>query len=310
MHVLVTGASGLVGTALVPALTADGHKVTRLVRTTAQYGRAEIPWDPATQSIATPALEGLDAVVHLAGENIAAGRWTPAKKARVYNSRVQGTRLLCDALAQLVHPPQVLVSASAIGYYGDRGDRVMRDTSPPGSGFLAEVCQAWEAAAAPAVERGIRVVFLRLGMVLSRAGGALAPMLTPFRLGLGGVLGPGTQYISWIAIDDVVGVIQHALQTKALQGPVNAVAPQAVTNRDFTTTLGKVLRRPTRFAMPAFAARLAFGDMADALLLASTRVEPARLTATGYTFRYPTLEAALRHLLGKTATAQAPHGAA
>lgn len=298
MHVLVTGASGLVGTALVPFLTAGGHQVTRLVRATPHYGQAEIPWDPEAHSIATPALEGLDAVVHLAGENIAQGRWTPEKKARILRSRVQGTRVLCEALAQLVRPPKVLVCASAIGYYGDRGARVMLETSAPGQGFLADVCQAWEAAAAPALQRGIRVVFLRLGMVLSRAGGALAKMLPPFQLGVGGIVGSGTQYMSWIAIDDVLGAINHALQTEALQGPVNAVAPQAVTNREFTTTLGKVLKRWTKVPLPAFAARLAFGEMADALLLASTRVEPACLLATGYSFRYPDLTGALQHLLG------------
>lgn len=304
MHVLVSGASGLVGSALVPFLTAGGHQVSHLVRRPSPASAADIPWDPATRTIGTPALEGLDAVVHLAGENIATGRWTAAKKARIYVSRVEGTRLLCEALAQLVHPPKVLICASAIGYYGDRGARVLRETSAPGDGFLAEVCQAWEAATSPAVERGIRVVFLRLGMVLSRAGGALAQLLRPFQLGLGGVLGPGTQYMSWIAIDDVLGAIQHILHTDTLRGPVNAVAPQAVTNRDFTSTLGTVLKRPTLVPMPAFAARLLFGEMADALLLASTRVEPARLQATGFTFAYPELAGALRHLLGVAAPPQ------
>jgi hypothetical protein len=236
--------------------------------------------------------------VHLAGDNIASGRWTAAKKVSIRSSRVQGTTVLCEALAQLVKPPKVLLSASAIGYYGDRGETTLREASPPGTGFLAEVCQAWEAATAPAVQRGIRVVHLRFGIVLSPAGGVLAKLLTPFRLGLGGVVGTGKQYMSWIALDDVLGVIQHALNTETIQGPVNVVAPQPVTNQEFTTTLGKVLRRPTRLPLPAFAAHLLFGEMADALLLASTRVMPARLVASEYTFRHPALEAALQRLLG------------
>lgn len=296
MHVLVTGASGFIGSALVPVLTTRGHAVTRLVRSTPRPGQAEIPWDPAAHSIGTPALEGLDAVVHLAGETIAQ-RWTAEKKARIRDSRVQGTRLLCEALAQLVTPPKVLLCASAIGYYGDRGESILREESTPGTGFLAEVCQAWEAAAEPAVQRGVRVVHLRQGVVLSPAGGALAQMLPPFRLGMGGVVGSGKQYISWVALDDVLGAMQHALLTETLAGPVNVVAPQAVTNHEFTKTLGQVLGRPTVIPLPAFAARLAFGEMADALLLASTHVVPARLQASGYTFQYPTLEGALRHLL-------------
>jgi uncharacterized protein (TIGR01777 family) len=302
MHVLVSGASGLIGSALVPTLIAGGHTVTRLVRSTPRPGQADIPWNPAARSIGTPALEGLDAVVHLAGDNIASGRWTAAKKTSIRNSRVQGTTVLCEALAQLVTPPTVLLSASAIGYYGVRGETILREESPPGTGFLAEVCQVWEAATAPAAQRGIRVVHLRFGMVLSPAGGALAKMLTPFRLGLGGVIGTGKQYMSWIALDDVLGAIHHALHTEALQGPVNVVAPSAVTNREFTMTLGKVLRRPTWLPLPAFAARLMFGEMADALLLASTRVTPARLVASGYTFQYPELEKALQHLLGTPQT--------
>ena len=302
MHVLVTGASGLIGSALVPVLTAGGHAVTRLVRSTPRPGQAEVPWNPAARSIATPALEGFDAVVHLAGESLAE-RWTAEKKARIRDSRVQGTRLLCDALAQLVRPPKVLLCASAVGYYGDRGESILREESAPGTGFLTEVCQAWEAAAAPAVQRGVRVVHLRFGVVLSPAGGALAQMLPPFRRGMGGVVGSGKQYISWIALDDVLGSIQHVLSTETLDGPVNVVAPHPVTNHDFTKTLGNVLGRPTVVPLPAFAARLAFGELADALLLASTRVVPARLQASGYTFQYPELEGALRHLLGKETAA-------
>jgi uncharacterized protein (TIGR01777 family) len=303
MHVLVTGSTGLVGSALVPFLTTGGHQVTRLVRSTPRSGADEVQWDPARGSVATPGLEGADAVVHLAGENIASGRWTDEKKARIRDSRVRGTRVLCEALAELAEPPKVLVSASAIGYYGDRGDRVLREDSPPGDDFLAEVCRGWEDATQPARQRGIRVVNLRLGMVLSPAGGALGKMLMPFKLGLGGIIGSGEQYMSWIALDDVIGAIYHALITEGLQGPVNAVAPQPVTNREFTRTLGRVLGRPTLFPLPAFVARTVFGEMADALLLASTRVDAARLRETDYAFRFAELESALRHLLGKTRAA-------
>ena len=237
--------------------------------------------------------------MHLAGENIAVRRWTPAQKARIRDSRVQGTRLLAQSLARLQQPPTVMVCASAIGFYGDRGEELLTEGSAPGSGFLTDTCRAWEAAAQPASEKDIRVVNLRLGVVLSPGGGALAKMLLPFRLGVGGKIGSGRQYMSWIEIDDVVGVIHYALTTDELRGPVNAVAPNPVTNREFTKTLGRVLSRPTIFPMPAFAARLAFGEMADELLLASTRVKPARLQNSGYYFRHPRLEDALRHLLGK-----------
>jgi hypothetical protein len=272
--------------------------VARLVRALPTAG-GDIPWDPAAGRLDPARLEGLDAVVHLAGENIA-GRWTAAKKARIRSSRVEGTRLLAEALAGLKRPPKTLLCASAIGYYGDRGAELLREESPAGTGFLAEVCREWEAAARPAAEKGLRVVHLRIGVVLSPAGGALARMLMPFKLGLGGRIGSGSQFMSWIASDDLSGVIRHALTTESLRGPVNAVAPQAVTNLEFTQTLGRVLRRPTPFPMPAFAARLAFGEMAEALLLASARVEPTRLVASGYRFRAPELEGALRHLLGKS----------
>lgn len=299
MKVLVTGASGLVGSALVPLLTAGGHTVARLVRSPPRPSVAEVQWNPETGIREIASLEGMDAVVHLAGENIAGGRWTAERKARIRDSRVTGTRTLCETLARLARPPKVLVSASAIGYYGDRGGEVLRETSAPGLGFLPEVCRAWEEATEPAAQKGIRVVLLRIGVVLSPAGGALAKMLFPFKLGAGGIIGSGQQYMSWIGLDDIIGAIHHTLMTDALQGPVNVVAPRPVTNRDFTKTLGRVLGRPTLFPLPAFAARLAFGEMADALLLASTRVEPARLMAANYAFRHPDLEGALRHLLGK-----------
>lgn len=299
MKVLLSGSSGLVGSALVPFLTSGGHQVVRLVRSQPRAEGSEVRWDPEAGDIDAAGLKGLDAAVHLAGESIAAGRWTAAKKARILESRVKGTRLIAEALAGLEQPPKVLVSASAIGYYGDRGEETLREESGSGSAFLSEVCRQWEAATEPATAAGIRVVNLRFGIILSLAGGALPRLLTPFRLGVGGRLGSGRQFMSWIAIDDVIGVILHALTTEALRGPVNAVVPQPVTNREFTKTLGRVLGRPTLFPLPAFAARLALGEMADELLLASQRVESARLTASGYQFRFPDLESALRHLLGK-----------
>ncbi len=299
MHVVVTGSTGLIGSALVSFLTTEGHRVTRLMRSTPRPGAAEVPWAPEAGSVAVPGLEGAEAVVHLAGENIATGRWTAAKKARIRDSRVQGTRVLCEALTQLAEPPKVLVSASAIGYYGDRGPEILPETSRPGQDFLARVCRDWEAAIEPAAQCGIRVVLLRIGVVLSPTGGALGKMLGPFSLGIGGIIGTGQQYLSWIAIDDVVSAISHAIGTETLAGPVNVVAPHPVTNREFTKTLGRVLRRPTLLPMPALVARLGLGEMAEALLLASTRVEPGRLHNTGFTFGYPELEGALRHLLGK-----------
>jgi len=297
MKILITGATGLVGSELVLFLSTQGHETLRLVRKDPKKG--EVRWDPSSGTIDSTSLEGLDAVVHLAGENIASRRWSQAQKDRIRNSRVDGTRLLSQALAGLSNPPKAFVSASAIGYYGDRGEEFLNEDSKPGAGFLAEVCKGWEAATAPAVEKGIRVVNLRFGIILSPKGGPLAKMLTPFKMGVGGVIGSGNQYMSWISIDDAIGAIYHALQERTLEGPINAVSPQPVTNREFTKTLGKVLRRPTILPMPAFAARLAFGEMADELLLSSARVEPTRLNESGYRFRTPTLEGALRHVLGK-----------
>ena len=300
MKVLVSGASGLVGSALVPFLTTGGHSVSRLVRKDrANLGDCEVAWSPAAGTIDRAGLEGFDAVVHLAGENIASRRWTPERKRRIRDSRVKGTRLLCEALTQCAQPPKVFVGASAIGYYGDRGNEALTEESEAGEGFLAEVCRDWEAATAGLTDTGIRTALLRVGIVLSPAGGALKKMLLPFQLGLGGVIGAGTQYMSGIALDDVVGAIQHVITNDEVSGPINAVCPQAVTNREYTRTLGRVLGRPTFFPVPAFAARLALGEMADALLLASTRVEPRVLMQTGYEFRYPTLESVLRHVLGK-----------
>jgi uncharacterized protein (TIGR01777 family) len=300
LSVVVSGASGLIGSSLLPFLTTGGHRVVPMVRSVRSSGGAPgVRWDPAAKVIDRTGLERVDAVVHLAGESIASGRWTPERKARIRSSRVDGTRLLCETLATLDARPRVLVCASAIGFYGDRGDATLDESTPRGRGFLADVCAEWEAATAPARAAGIRVVHLRFGVVLTPAGGALQRMLLPFRLGAGGVVGSGEQYMSWIAIDDAVGAIHHALVTPALEGPVNAVAPTAATNREFTRALGRVLRRPTIVPMPAVMARLAFGEMADALLLASTRVVPRRLSESGYAFREPDLDTALAHLLGR-----------
>jgi len=301
MHVVVSGSRGLVGAALVPFLTADGHRVTRLVRRTAAKPD-EAAWDPVRDAVDASRLDGADGVVHLAGENIAAGRWTSARKAEIRRSRVDGTRTLCEALARLPHPPKILVSASAIGLYGDRGAEVLTEKSAPGTGFLADVCREWEAATGPASRAGIRVVNLRFGMILSPRGGALRKLLLPFRLGMGGRIGSGEQFVSWIVLDDAIRLLHHVLYEETVRGPVNAVAPAPVTNAEFARTLARILRRPTLLPVPAFAARLAFGEMADALLLASARVIPARLRAWGYRFRFPELEAALRHTLGRVET--------
>jgi hypothetical protein len=300
MNVLVSGATGLIGSALAPFLSTLGHDVRRLVRSGPAKGGNEVFWDPARGTIDAGALDGLDAVVHLAGENIAGGRWTEKQKGRIRDSRVQGTRLLCQTLAGLKQPPRTLICASAIGYYGDRGDELLAENSTSGANFLAEVCRQWEQAAEPAVKAGLRVVHLRFGVVLSAGGGALAKMLLPLRLGVGGRIGSGRQYMSWITLDDAVGAIGHALITDSLRGPVNAVTPHPVTNLEFTKTLGKVLSRPTILPLPAAAARLVLGQMADELLLASARVVPTRLLESGYAFRFPQLEPALRHVLGKT----------
>ncbi len=297
MKVLVTGASGFVGSALVPVLANEGHSVVRLVRTAPAPGRGDVSWDPARGTVDLGALEGLDAAIHLAGANIAASRWTPEVKRQIRESRVGGTRLLCESLARLERPPKVLVCASAVGYYGDGGRAVLREDRPAGTGFLAQVCREWEAASEPAGRKGVRVVRLRIGMVLSPRGGALPRMLGIFRAGLGGRVGSGEQYVSWIALDDLVGAVDHAIRTGTLEGPVNAVAPNPVTNAEFAKTLGRVLGRPAVVPAPAFAVRLALGEMADGLLLASARVEPGRLLLSGYRFRHPELEGALRDLL-------------
>jgi hypothetical protein len=301
LTILVSGATGLIGQALIAFLTTGGHRVRRLVRSRA--GPDDILWEPAARRLERSALEGIDAVVHLAGEPIAAGRWTPERRRRILESRIQGTTLLSEALAGLRRPPRVMISASAIGVYGDHGADVLTEATQIHSGqearFVEQVGHAWEAATAEAERAGIRVVRIRIGVVLSPAGGALARMLPPFRAGLGGRLGSGQQYMSWLSIDDLIGVIHHALMTESLRGPVNATAPEPVSNAEFTRTLGEVLARPTLVPVPAAALRLLFGEMADDLLLASARVLPECLRATGYPFRHPVLRQALRHVLGR-----------
>jgi uncharacterized protein (TIGR01777 family) len=297
-RIVVTGSSGLVGRRLIAEVESAGGQVHRLVRSASDQPRS-FAWDPMGGTVDATAFAGCDAVVHLAGEGIADKRWNDAQMQKIRDSRVIGTRTLVQALTALVEKPKVLVCASAIGFYGDRGSSELTEESTAGEGFLAEVCQAWEAEAKPAADAGIRVVHLRIGVVLSADGGALAKMLPPFKLGAGGVLGSGKQYMSWIDRDDLVGIIRFAIAQEGLSGPVNAVAPVAATNREFTKTLGRVLGRPTIFPVPAPAARLAFGKMADALLLASTRVVPTKLQQAGYGYQFPDLAGSLRHQLGR-----------
>ncbi len=298
LRVAVGGASGLVGSALATHLAGRGHQVVRLVRHPPQIPASEICWNPAGGEIDAPALEGLDAVVHLGGENIAGGRWTEARKAAIRDSRVASTRLLSDTVAGLTQPPRTFVCASATGYYGDRGDQLLTEDSAPGQGFLPQVCQAWEAGTEAARQASLRVVNLRIGIVLTPKGGALARMLPPFRMGLGGVVGNGRQYMSWIALSDLVRAIDFLLLAEDVSGPINAVAPQPVTNREFTRTLGRVLRRPTLLPLPRLVVRMLFGEMGQALLLEGHRVLPAKLEQAGFSFLHPRLEDALRCELG------------
>jgi uncharacterized protein (TIGR01777 family) len=298
LRILVSGASGLIGSALVPELRRDGHTVSALVRR--EPGRGEIRWDPDSGRLDRAELEGFDAVVHLAGENIGA-RWTAGRKRRIRESRIKGTRLLSEALAALRRPPRVLLSASAVGIYGNRGDEVLTEASRSGDpqDFLVSVGLEWEAAADPARAAGIRVAHTRFGVVLSPAGGALQRLLLPFRMGVGGRLGSGSQWMSWIGIPDAVAALRHIIGANGIAGPINVTAPDPVLNRELTRILGRVLGRPTVLPVPVWALRLVFGDMAEATLLASARVVPERLLASGYRFHHPGLEAALRFLLGK-----------
>ncbi|MGC6486982.1 MAG: TIGR01777 family oxidoreductase [Planctomycetota bacterium] len=297
MRIAITGSSGLVGTAVTAALRGEGHDVVRLVRgDTNAAGTAR--WDPTTGQLDVDALGAIDAVVHLAGENVAGGRWTDARRQRIRDSRGPATEALCRTLAALPQPPKVVVSASATGIYGDRGDEVLDEDSPlgPAGDFLTDVARAWEQATAPLGEVGVRVVHLRIGIVLDRQGGALAKMLPPFRLGLGGRLGDGRHWMSWISLADLVRVVQRALADDALRGPVLAVSPEPVTNRDFTRALGRQLGRPTWFTVCRFALRMAFGGFAD-VLLGSQRARPDRLLGAGFEFEHPDLGSALRAAL-------------
>lgn len=297
-RVLVTGASGPIGRALLPTLAANGAHVTRLVRNESRQGSVEeqsIAWNPA-QPFAADALSGFDAVIHLAGETIV-GRWTETKKKKIRDSRVTGTRHVSEALAHAKDKPGVFICSSAIGYYGNRGDEVLTEESEPGSGFLSAVCREWETSTKAAAECGIRTVLMRTGVVLSPDGGALGKMLPAFKMGVGGRVGDGRQWMSWIDVQDLVGAIHHILKSDLLSGPINMVAPRPVTNSEFTTTLGSVLSRPTVFPIPAFAVKLIFGEMGETVLLGSQRVEPTQLVSSGYPFRYRTLRASLENTL-------------
>ena len=299
-RVLVSGVSGPIGTALLPALRAAGAQITRLVRPTSRRSsqdEATIAWDPE-QPISASSVSGFDAVIHLAGDSIV-GRWTPEKKKSIRDSRVTGTNNLAQALAQANLKPAVFVCSSAIGYYGNRGDEVLTEESQPGQGFLPDVCREWEQATRTAADAGIRTVQIRTGVVLSPKGGALAEMIIPFKIGVGGRIGSGKQWMSWIDVDDMVGGILHVLNTEGIRGPVNFVAPNPVTNREFTKTLASVLSRPAIFPLPALMVRLAFGEMGETVLLGSQRVQPSQLVSSGYSFHFKSLQPALKNALSK-----------
>jgi uncharacterized protein (TIGR01777 family) len=295
MKVAIAGASGLVGSALIPVLKSMGAQITRMVRSKPKAD--ELEWHPNQDELRPDSLAGFDTIINLAGENIAGGRWTDDQKRKIRESRINGTHLLSEAIAKLSPKPRVFICASATGIYGDRDDEVLDEQSESGGGFLAGVCREWEEATKPAIEAGIRVVNLRLGPILAREGGMLAKLLTPFKMGMGGKVGSGRQYISWIAIDDVIQAIKLAIEDASIHGPLNIVSPNPVTNEEFTKTLGHVLNRPTALAIPPFAARLAFGEMADEMLLASQKVIPKKLANAGFVFEYPELEPTLKHLL-------------
>jgi uncharacterized protein (TIGR01777 family) len=298
-RIALTGSSGLIGSSLAVYLESGGHRVVRLVRSRPGKKPTDIYWDPVAGEIDASALEGCHAVVHLAGESIASGRWTEARKRAILESRTKGTRLIAETLAAREVRPGVLISASAAGFYGDRGDEELTEESGGGEGFLADVCQAWERAAEPAREAGIRLVHLRSGMVLSPHGGAVEKMLLPFRLGLGGKIGSGRQWVSWIGLEDTIEAICFLLQNESISGPVNVVSPEPVTNADFTQSLARVLRRPAVLPIPVWAISLLFGEMGRSTLLSSTRLLPKKLEESGFLFARPSLEQALRHELGE-----------
>lgn len=300
MRVVITGASGLVGRALASALVARGDSVVRLVRRASATPTPsdEALWNPVASQIDVARVAGADAIVNLAGESIAAGRWTDARKQSIRDSRVKSTDLIARAAATSSSRPRVFLSASAVGYYGAHDATPLDETAASGSDFLASVCRDWESAARPASDAGVRVVTLRIGLVLSARGGALAKMVPIFRMGMGGVVGSGTQFMSWISLTDLLRVFLFAIDTDAISGPVNVVTPHAVSNREFTTMLGRVLSRPTLIPAPAFAIRTVLGEMGDALLLSGANVFPKRLLDAGFSFTHPYLEGALRHELG------------
>jgi hypothetical protein len=294
MKILISGSSGLIGAATATALKSDGHNVVRLVRPGKAPNPGDVQWDPMRATVDVAGLEGVDVVIHLSGAGIADGRWTEERKQLLRSSRIDTTRVLVDSVSRLKQKPRALIVASAIGYYGSRGDEILTESSTNGTDFLALVCRDWEAEANRAAATGVRTIMLRTGVVLSGTGGALPKMLTPFKLGVGGRLGDGKQWMSWIAIEDVVGIIRHTIANEQVSGPVNVVAPNPVRNEEFTRLLAGMLHRPAIFPAPAFVLRLALGEMADAVLLSSDRVKPERTLAAGYKFRFEILEPALR----------------
>lgn len=297
MKILIAGASGLVGTSLIPFLRKSGHEVKKLVRKEKDLAPDELSWNPDKEITTDFEKEHFDAIINLAGENISSGRWTEKKKKNILDSRIKATRTLKNAIMAMKQPPKVFINASAVGYYGSRGDTMLTEESPNGTGFLAHVCEEWENAAKPLELKNVRLISTRFGIILSGKGGALAKMLIPFKLGLGGVIGSGQQYMSWITLDEVLGIIYHVLRTESLNGPVNVVSPHPVTNDTFTKTLGKVLSRPTWMRLPVALVRLVFGEMADEMLLSSQRVSCKKLSDSGYQFCMPELEMALRQIL-------------